>query len=351
WVFSAQNATNLRFVGEAAAHENGHGFNLNHQSDYSGNSLINEYSSGDSSRAPIMGNSYSTQRGLWKLGTADAGGSGPTMQNDVRTMLTSGTNPGFAIASDGIGHSLASATPLPLNGTSINYTSAVGVITPSTSAVTPSGLSNYSTDYWSFTTTTGTVVATVTPGRESISPGSADPGAMLDASLEILDSKGTVVASSITSSLSESITTNLQAGTYYLQVLSAADPNNTGFYDLGSYFLSGTIVPLLAGDFNHDGHLTAADIPLMESALATGSSDLQSIGDVNHDGKMSNADLQYLATLLKNGGGSTEPVPEPCSLALLGMGAFALLVSKGKSRRNKNLSVLPIANSKLRAQT
>jgi hypothetical protein len=333
WVFSENLGGGYpQFVGEAAAHENGHGFGLSHQSDYNGNTLINEYSSCDSFRAPIMGDSYSAQRGLWKIGTAHVNNNGPTTQNDISVILNTTNNPSIAIANDGIGHSRSTATPLQMNGTSINFNTAEGVIAPSSTNPSTSGLSNYTNDFWSFSTAGATVNITANAGRESIMPGIADPGATLDASLEILNSSGTVVASSITSSLSETISTHLDAGSYYAEVLSAADPSNTGFFDVGSYFLTGSIMPMVLGDFNQDGHLTSADISAMESALAnvtsaeaTYGANYLSIGDINHDGKVTNADLQALENLLKAGGGSSNQVPEPASLVLLAFGTLAVV--------------------------
>jgi hypothetical protein len=87
---------------------------------------------------------------------------------------------------------------------------------------------------------------------------------------------------------------------------------------------------LIAGDFNHNGHVDAADIVAMEQALANlsayqtnnnlSATQLLAIGDLNNDGKVNNADLQALVNLLKSGGGSADSVPEPASLALLTIG-------------------------------
>jgi hypothetical protein len=94
---------------------------------------------------------------------------------------------------------------------------------------------------------------------------------------------------------------------------------------------------LLRGDFNRDGHVDAADILPMEQALtnlsdykatyAPGITDpqLAFIEDVNQDGSFNNADLQFLLDTLKSGGGSADSVPEPASIALLGIGALAIV--------------------------
>ena len=108
WVFPNSSAGNLRYLAEATAHENGHGLSLSHQKDqitgaeYSSNNGAN----GNGSYAPIMGNSYSSQRGAWREGNAAGNG-----QNDVATLLSNGGM--GSLLEDGIGHSLATATPSP----------------------------------------------------------------------------------------------------------------------------------------------------------------------------------------------------------------------------------------------
>jgi len=245
FVFSAQNPNRLPFVAEAAAHENGHGLGLQHQSDYDGTTLTNEYSSGTGigpgSKAPTMGNAYSAERGLWKMGTAHVLNGGEIIQNDVAAILNVNANPGIAIADDGVGHALATATPLPLIGVAINFNLATGVIAPTSSSPAPGGAANYSTDYWSFTAPGGPMSISAIAGRETITPGVADPGATLDATLRIFDALGNVVAESATSSLSETISTDLAPADYFAQVSSAADPTGSSFFDLGTYFLVGAV--------------------------------------------------------------------------------------------------------------
>ena len=88
-------------------------------------------------------------------------------------------------------------------------------------------------------------------GRQSITPGVADPDPMLDGTLRILDSIGNILGTANTASLGETLSLNLGAGNYFIEVSSAggkaADTNGgvwdpASFYDMGSYFLTGTIV-------------------------------------------------------------------------------------------------------------
>jgi endoglucanase len=101
-----------------------------------------------------------------------------------------------------------------------------------------------------------------------------------------------------------------------------------------------------AGDFNRDGHVDAADISSMIAALANvsawesaesaqglNSTQENIIADVNKDGKINNADLEKLISILTAGGGSSGTVPEPASLALLGIAVCLLSAQKCVQRR------------------
>jgi hypothetical protein len=59
---------NPRYVAEAAAHEAGHLFGLQHQAVWSGSTLVEGYNSGTGDWAPIMGTGYYADRTTWHRG-------------------------------------------------------------------------------------------------------------------------------------------------------------------------------------------------------------------------------------------------------------------------------------------
>ncbi|HZZ27367.1 MAG TPA: autotransporter-associated beta strand repeat-containing protein [Pirellulales bacterium] len=252
FVFAGQLPNNMQFIGEGAAHENGHGLGLQHQSIYNGNNLVSEYDPGDADRAPIMGgaNLNNTARGLWKNGIADSNPNNPDpnkpnsygppkAQNDIAALLDTTVNPGIAVVDDGISHDSSSPTALPLSGTTVNYNNAKGDINYHFNGL---GIGTYSVDFFSFRAfNLSTVNLRVNAGGERITPGVADPGATLDSSLQIFDSSGNMVASAVTGNLNETIEMNLAPGNYYAKVFSAGDPLHTGYFDIGSYFLTGSV--------------------------------------------------------------------------------------------------------------
>ncbi len=263
-------------AGVAASHEDGHAFSLNHQIDRrEGGTSINDYSSNNGSGeiAPYMGIGYGSERSTFRSGRASGGG----LQNDVSAMLSYGSSntasQALAIAADGIGQSRAAATPLTLTGTGGTRSLAAGknegVIVPlaTNGTYNPIGESNYSSDFFSFTTGGGALSLTESEGSDRItaglldnaSNGINDAGGTLDSVMRLLDSSGNIIVStgSDSGSFQNVINTSLLAGTYYVQIASAGgkessttvtegtatytDIQAAEFYDLGSYFLTGTI--------------------------------------------------------------------------------------------------------------
>jgi hypothetical protein len=212
WVFPGELGNgNPKYTADAIAHEAGHSFGLNHQSSYSGTKKTAEYRGDSGGVAPIMGVSYYSTRGKWSNGQSSLGYS---IYQDDMAVIASNTN-GFGYRADDHGDTIGAADALDVSDANV---SGSGIIN-STSDV----------DAFSFVTSAGTV---------NFSVNVAQYGAMLDATLKLVDLNGTVIASSDTSSLSESLTASVGAGSYRLMVSSK------GVYgDVGQYTVSGTIVP------------------------------------------------------------------------------------------------------------
>jgi GH35 family endo-1,4-beta-xylanase len=147
----------------------------------------------------------------------------------------------------------------------------------------------------------------------------------------------------VTTTVNTDGTVTLPNGAFYGDYAAIINGKSYTFtYDASTNSYQVVVTPVL-GDFNRDGHVTAADVVAMEAALADlpdyeaaqgmNSTYLDSIGDFNHDGVVNNADLQGLLDYLKSGGGSSGAVPEPVSLALLSLGGLALFGVKLRSHR------------------
>jgi hypothetical protein len=77
---------NPRYVAEAASHEAGHLFGLEHQATWSGGQLVTEYNAGTAAWAPIMGVSYYADRSTWSNGVTTASPS--AYQDDLTASVT-----------------------------------------------------------------------------------------------------------------------------------------------------------------------------------------------------------------------------------------------------------------------
>ena len=224
-------------IAETAAHEAGHAFGLTHQRSHPPGSSLVEYYNGDGSLVPIMGNNLNTtDRGVWWLTNQDSPQFSPDSTIDELAVLDNNQN-GFHRRADDHGNSSSSADPLIFAS---NSWSGSGVIEQTTDS-----------DWFSFTTVAGIVSFTV-----SVAP----YGAMLDATLKLLDGDGVLIAQAATSSLGETLTAQLAAESYRMVVSSHGD-----YGDIGQYALVGQYIdspPTLSGlpdqTLNEDGSLNNA---------------------------------------------------------------------------------------------
>lgn len=204
---------NAKYVAEAISHEVGHSLGLQHQSSYdSTGKKTNEYNqgygSGETGWAPIMGTGYYKNLTTWSNGKNAYGG----YQDDL-AIITSSYN-GFGYRSDDYGDTNTSATFL--SGTTL---SASGIVSTMSDK-----------DVFSFTTGTGNV---------SFNISLAQFGPNLDVVAELWNSNSLILASNPTDKITASLSTFLDAGTYYLHVKS-----NGEYGRLGQYNLTGTVNPL-----------------------------------------------------------------------------------------------------------
>jgi GH35 family endo-1,4-beta-xylanase len=137
-------------------------------------------------------------------------------------------------------------------------------------------------------------------------------------------------------------TVNLSSKAFYGDYAAIINGKSYNFtYDASTNSYQIVVTPVL-GDFNRDGHFTAADIAAMQSALtdlpdyesAQGMNDtyLNSIGDFNHDGIVNSFDLQGMINSLLAGQGNSSTVPEPTSVVLLALGGFAIAASRLRTK-------------------
>jgi hypothetical protein len=212
WVFSKNLGKGLpKYVAEAAAHEAGHNFGLQHQSTYdAGGNKTDEYNRGSDASAPIMGFSYYAQRGLWWLGPAT---SALSKQDDLQIISANA----FGYRVDDHGGDRAGATLLSA-GNGVYIDAMGGVIEQITDE-----------DYFRLNSPGGllTVHADVAP-----------LGPMLDLSLRLLDVEGNLLALADTTSLGELISMEVAPGDYFVAVAS-----HGSYGDVGQYTISGAVVP------------------------------------------------------------------------------------------------------------
>ncbi|MGB5764622.1 MAG: PKD domain-containing protein, partial [Sedimenticolaceae bacterium] len=228
-------AKNTTYIAESAAHEFGHNLGLSHDGG-SSSTYYSGHGSGNTSWAPIMGNSFGKNVSQWSKGEyAGANNS----QDDIAIIAGE-----LGWAGDDHGDSLDGATPLL-----IDASGSIQVSTPETDPYNsyPDNKGIIDTaddwDYFSLDAAAGALDITVNPAWEAF-PRTSRRGANLDVQAILLDGNGEILASSDpTDDTHASIATTVPAGTFYLAVSGAGSNNYSDYASQGMYFIGGSVTP------------------------------------------------------------------------------------------------------------
>jgi len=231
WVFVSLLSGDPKYIAEAASHEIGHTFGLQHQSTYSNTcALISEYGegrgTGEIGWAPIMGLGYYKNFTTWTYGSSIEGCK--VMQNDIAIISGGYNNIGFR--SDDHGNTRQAATNVLVTNDKFHHT---GVINSATDK-----------DFFKLVLARKSrLTMTVIPNN--VGPGNS--GANVDIVMTLVKSSGDTIARVNPGSLlSTSIDTLLLAGTYYIGVDGAGNQNVSDYGSVGMYSLGGTVTAVTA---------------------------------------------------------------------------------------------------------
>lgn len=216
WAFSDNLLNGNKYVAECCSHEVGHTFGLSHDGK-TGTTYYAGHGSGSVGWAPIMGNGYYKTLTQWSKGEY----SSATNTQDDLSIITSGSN-GFGYRSDDHNDRKQGATVV-VNNVS-NQISEAGVIE-----------TRGDVDVFELTSGAGSISVDVTP---------AGAISNLDIEAELYDSKGNLlVVANPATLLNTSISTTVEAGTFYLHVRATgygtADTGSTDYASLGAYQVTG----------------------------------------------------------------------------------------------------------------
>ncbi|HNF01873.1 MAG TPA: zinc-dependent metalloprotease [Ferruginibacter sp.] len=213
-----------KMVGEACSHESGHTVGLAHQSRYGANCSTPEEQynsgagSGETGWSPIMGNSYYRNMSNWNNGPTPYG---CTNMQDNLSIIT--TQSGFGYRPDDYTEALnATAYALPSTNFTVN-----GIIT-----------TNADKDAFRLgLVQSSNVHITVIPFNVA----NNYIGANLDVKLELYNNAGSLLRTyDPAATMSVTIDTVLDAGTYYLKIDGTGNTNIGEYGSLGAYTISGT---------------------------------------------------------------------------------------------------------------
>ncbi len=233
FVFSDRLSNSSKYVAECVTHESGHTLGLSHQTKYDNScNLLETYNtgtgSGETSWAPVMGNSYYKNMTGWNNGPTP---SGCAATQDNLTIITSQN--GFTYRTD------------DYTETMNTNTTAVGT------SFVKDGIITTSTDKDAFKM----VISQSRAFHMDAVPFSvgANTGANLDVQVQLYNGNTLVRTYNPTSTLSVTFDTTLNAGTYYFLVSGVGNDNGTDYGSLGSYKLTGFMGALPIHDITLTG--------------------------------------------------------------------------------------------------
>jgi hypothetical protein len=263
FIFEDRISYNPKNIAECCTHESGHAVGLSHQARYDSScNLLEQYNSGtgtgQTSWAPVMGNSYAKNMTGWSDGPTPYG---CTLIEDNLTTIT--TQNGFGYRADDYAETMNAST------TNLNPVS-----------FSMPGLISTPTDKDAFKL----VLTQSGPYHMEANPysvGANNDGADLDIMLSIYNSAGTLIqAYNPIDAMNVTVDTTLNAGTYYITISGAGNNNTSNYGSLGSYtFIGNKGGPLaihgvtLAGITDKNLHRLSwnviADEPLASQVLET----------------------------------------------------------------------------------
>lgn len=220
FVFSDKLGNNAKYLAECITHESGHTVGLSHQSKYDANcQLVEQYNigagSGETSWAPVMGNSYYRNMTGWNDGPTPFGCANT---QDNLTIITNSN--GFGYRADDYSNE-PDANAFNLGSSSFN---ANGVIS-----------NNADKDAFKYVLTKN---ANFHLEANPFSLG-GNNGANLDVAVSLYKDATLIRKYNPAASLSVSVDTTLNAGTYYLVVSGSGNENTNDYGSLGSYSVIG----------------------------------------------------------------------------------------------------------------
>jgi hypothetical protein len=223
FVFPDKLSNNPKYIGECCSHESGHTVGLSHQSKYDAACALTEtYSTGtgigETSWAPIMGNSYGKNMTGWNVGPTPFGCSTP--QDNISIITTAN---GFGYRADDYTETLDNNT----TAININNINVSGIITTTTDK-----------DAFKITLTQN---STIHLDVKPFSLGANNAGANLDVMLSLYNSSNILIRSyDPLASMNVVIDTALATGTYYIVVDGTGNNNVSQYGSLGSYTITGS---------------------------------------------------------------------------------------------------------------